>query len=67
MKRELIYFYRGENGSLTTPILIPPETRPTVYVLLTADEGKMLTNGSYKTKSIQVPQEGVHNWTEVDE
>ena len=66
MKKQYIYFYRGENGTLTTPIYLP-DAHPTVYVLLTADPGKTLSNGQYTTSSVKIPESGVHNWTEVDE
>ena len=44
------------------------ETIPGYYIHVTADEGKMLTNGDVVAKEIFAPLEGdISMWTEIDE
>lgn len=44
------------------------ETIPGYYIHVTADSGKMLTDGETITKEIFAPLEGdISMWTEIDE
>jgi len=44
------------------------ETIPGYYIHVTADTGKMLTNGDVVAKEIFAPLEGdISMWTEIDE
>ena len=44
------------------------ETIPNFYIIVTADSGKLLTNGEVETKEIFAPLESdITNWVEIDE
>ncbi len=58
------YKYLGRNGVLVTRILIDG-VRNIPMMTLTADEGKILTNGETRTYSITVESEEVSLWREV--
>lgn len=58
------YKYLGRNGVLVTRILIDG-VRNIPMMTLTADEGKILTDGETKTYSVTVENEEVDLWKEV--
>lgn len=58
------YKYLGRNGVLVTRILIDG-VRNIPMMTLTADEGKILTDGEIKTYSVTVESEEVSLWKEV--
>jgi hypothetical protein len=44
------------------------ETIPDFFIHITADNGKLLTNGEIKTKEIFAPLDSdITNWFEIDE
>lgn len=67
MKKENLYTYIGDNGTLTTPIHLPG-VNSLVKVRLIADEGKMLENAITKVqlKSVVIAEKDVENWSEVE-
>ena len=58
------YKYLGRNGILVTRILIDGANYIPM-ITLTADSGKILTNGEQKTYSITVELEEVDLWREI--
>lgn len=65
MKQEKIYRYMGNNGIINTPIEIPNVPCIIKYRLI-ADNGKILTNGSYSTNVIDVFENELDQWYEID-
>jgi hypothetical protein len=65
MTKTVLYTYFGTNGTITSPIHLPD-----IYCLkktrLTADPGKVLTNGTRVDVSVVVTDETIDQWTEVD-
>ena len=64
MKGLVIYRYLGTNGIIESPVHLE-DTYYTRLIQLTADEGKVLTNGETEVLSVIVPEEEVENWKEV--
>ena len=64
MKKVVIYRYLGTNGIIESPVHLED-----VYYVrllqLTADEGKMLTNGEITKYTTTIPEEEEEKWTEV--
>ena len=58
------YKYLGRNGVLVTRILIDG-VKNIPMMTLTADEGKILTDGETRTYSVNVESEEVSLWKEV--
>lgn len=58
------YKYLGRNGILVTRILIDGANHIPMMTL-TADSGKILTDGEQKTYSITVELEEVNLWREI--
>ena len=65
MKQEKIYRYMGNNGIINTPIEIPNVPCMIKYRLI-ADNNKILTNGSYFTNVIDVFEDELDQWYEID-
>ena len=65
MKKINRYRYLGRNGIITTSILIDG-TSPILMYLLTADEGKVLTDGERYYAQVEVFADELTNWREVD-
>ena len=59
------YFYVGDNGTLMSTIYIP-KADPVVYLELTADKGKVLTDGVRKVNSLRIREDSENPWTEID-
>ncbi len=64
MTKIKMYRYLGRNGILTTRVLLDGINHIVVYNL-TADEGKILTNGEVELKSITVEEDEVVSWNEI--
>lgn len=64
MKKEILYHYLGTNGTITSHVHLED-----IYYVrklkLTADEGKVLTNGESKHFSVIIPEEDLDKWEEV--
>lgn len=65
MKKTVTYKYMGTNGAIETPVYIEG-AYSICLVLLSADQGKILTNGQERVFMIKVPKTEVDNWKEVD-
>lgn len=64
--KEKIYKYLGRNGILITKILIE-DIKPIPMVNLSADEGKILTNGEKFVYSVTIEKDEINEWQEVDD
>lgn len=64
MKQQVLYRYLGTNGVIESPVHLED-----VYyirtICLTADEGKILTDGIQYVKTVRVSEEEVSKWKEV--
>ena len=64
MTKKTIYRYLGTNGIIESPVHLED-----VYfvrlALLTADSGKVLTNGTKQATSVKVPENEVADWREI--
>ena len=64
MTKEVLYKYLGTNGVIESPVHLED-----IYfvriIKLTADHGKVLTDGSVTAHSVKVAEEEVDNWSEV--
>ena len=66
MIKKDLYRYIGRNGIITSLVHLEDAKFYPMY-RLTADEGKMLTNGELTVKSIDIFAEDLSKWTEIDE
>ena len=66
MTKKNLYRYFGRNGMITSLVLLDNIEHLLMYRLI-ADEGKMLTDGELKVKSIDIFAEDLGKWTEIDE
>lgn len=66
MKQVKMYRYIGLNGILTTYILLEGINHKLRYHL-SADEGKLLTNGDKKVKVIEIDASDIDNWYEIND
>ena len=66
MIKKKMYRYLGRNGILTTRILIDGANYIPM-IALTAEEGKILTNGEITTYSITVEETEVNLWREIQD
>ena len=66
MKKELLYTYLGTNGTITSHVHLED-----IYYVrklkLTADKGKILVNGNFKTYSTIIAEEDFDKWEEISE
>ena len=61
-----MYKYVGRNGVLTTGLLIDGATKIDM-LCLSADKGKILTNGEIKLYTVFVYLDEVDSWQEIDD
>lgn len=66
MKKTKLYRYVGRNGTVTTPVLLD-DIKHYIYYHLSADEGKILTNGEINTFATDIPEDELDLWKEVEE
>lgn len=66
MEKTKMYRYLGRNGIITSPILLNSVERIDMFVLKAA-EGKTLTNGSKKVKTVLIFPDELNDWSEIDE
>ena len=66
MIKKNLYRYFGRNGMITSLVLLDNIEHLLMYRLV-ADEGKILTDGELKVKSIDIFAEDLGKWTEIDE
>lgn len=66
MIKKDLYRYIGRNGIITSLVHLDDVKFYPMYRLI-ADEGKILTDGELKVKSIDIFAEDLGKWTEIDE
>ena len=66
MIKKDLYRYIGRNGIITSLVHLEDAKYYPMYRLI-ADEGKILTDGELKVKSIDIFVEDLSKWTEIDE
>lgn len=66
MTKVILYKYLGVNGTITSPVLLEGIYNIKTYQL-TADSGKILTNGEKIVNSIVIPFNELDQWKEEDE
>ena len=66
MIKKDLYRYTGRNGIITSLVHLDDVKFYPMYRLI-ADEGKILTDGELKVKSIDIFAEDLGKWTEIDE
>lgn len=64
MKKNELYIYLGDSGTITTGMYIPGAAGIKKYQLI-ADKDKILTNGEKSVKSVIIPEREISNWKEV--
>ena len=65
MKITNLYRYTGEDGTVDTMVKLPMEYE-SMY-RLTAENGKVLTNGETVAKVIDIPVADLEKWSETKE
>lgn len=63
--KKKVYRYIGKNGFVTTPVILLGVEGIPMYVL-SADIGKILTDGNSFLKTVKVFEEELSAWTEID-
>lgn len=66
MKIMKLYRYVGRNGIVTTPVLLD-DIKHYVYYSLKASNEKILTNGIEKRYFVEIPEEELNLWREIDD
>ncbi len=64
MTKEVLYKYLGTNGVIVSPVHLEDIYFVRINVL-TADEGKILTNGKTRVKEIRCSDDELDQWKEV--
>lgn len=64
MKQIKKYRYRGINGTIISTVLLEDVSK-TDLLQLTADDGKMLTDGNLVLKTALIPAENLFKWSEI--
>lgn len=65
MKKTKLYRYIGKNGIITSPVLLEGISHIQMY-RLSAKPGYVLTNGEQTVRGIDVFEEDVEKWTEIE-
>ena len=65
MLRTVLYNYIGTNGTIISPVHLE-DTYYIHKVRLSADAGKVLTNGKKFLNTVTVPEDEEQDWIEVD-
>lgn len=66
MKKIKKYRYLGRNGILTTHVQLEGVHADIIYIL-SADKGKILTDGEQMLKVVSVYEENISKWHEIDD
>ena len=65
MKKTKLYRYIGVNGIITSPVLLKGISHIQMY-RLSAKPGYVLSDGEKTVKSIDVFEEDIETWTEIE-
>ena len=67
MQTKTIYVYLGEgNSGVQTPFKLLNATESKTLTRLIADNGKMLIKGDARTSCIDVENDAIDSWSEID-
>lgn len=66
MVKNILYKYLGTNGVIISPVFLEGIYSIKIYQLI-AEPGKILTNGTNRTQSIEIPFNELEQWKEEDE
>lgn len=66
MKKTNLYRYLGRNGIITSPVFLNNTEKIDMYHL-TADKGKILTNGEEFLYSVTIFAEDLNKWVEIED
>ena len=66
MKATKLYRYIGLNGTFTTGIILDCPNKIEFYAL-SAEPGKLLTNGVVTTRYVEIPIEEINEWFEIED
>ena len=67
MQTKTIYVYLGEvNSGVQTPFKLLNATESKTLTRLIADDGKILVNGDVQTSCIDVENDAIDSWSEID-
>lgn len=64
MTKQVLYKYLGTNGVIESPVHLEDIYYVRINVL-TADKGKILTDGTVQKKQVRCSDDEVANWREV--
>lgn len=64
MTKNVLYVYEGSNGVIWSPVLLPMEH--TTMSRLVADDGKILKKGNEYYTIIDVPNDDISKYTEIE-
>lgn len=64
MTRTVMYRYIGTNGIIESPVHLE-DIYFIRFIRLTADDKKVLTDGTTRTRVVNVSEEDEHKWKEV--
>ena len=65
MTKNTVYIYKGENGTIQTPVKLPIQEDSTM-TRLSADDGKELVKNDIHTSCIDVENDDIGNWKEME-
>lgn len=65
MTKNKYFRYLGVNGYIETPIELPGVYNTSFYQI-TAEDGKILTDGQIFVNTVNVSEKDLGKWTEVD-
>ena len=64
MTKQVLYKYLGTNGVIESPVHLEDIYNIRINVL-TADEGKILSNGSTRAKTVRCSDDELMQWKEI--
>ena len=65
MTKQVLYKYLGTNGVIESPVHLEDIYYVRINVL-TADSGKVLTDGTVRQKVVRCSDDEVENWREIE-
>lgn len=65
MTKQVLYKYLGTNGVIESPVHLEDIYYIRINVL-TADPGKILTDGTVRQKVVRCSDDELENWREID-
>lgn len=66
MKKKKLYRYLGRNGIITSPVLLD-NIEHIPMLMITANDGFILTNGESKLKTATIFADELDDWIEIED